>query len=165
MLIFLVLFCGRMALRYILQKLNTNHLQAKGKDIPAVFADQIDAATFNRMVDYTLDQARLESRENLAGDVIELAVLFLLLPILTVWLAGLNLHLIVQALIFFAALAVISGAAGLPFDLYHTFVLERRYSFSTITRKLWLVDFIKSVTLSAILMAIIVGALMAFITY
>ena len=165
MLIFLVLFCGRMALRYILQKLNTNHLQAKGKDIPAVFADQIDAATFNRMVDYTLDQARLESRENLAGDVIELAVLFLLLPILTVWFAGLNLHLIVQALIFFAALAVISGAAGLPFDLYHTFVLERRYGFSTITWKLWLVDFIKSVTLSAILMAIIVGALMAFITY
>jgi len=163
--LFLVLFCGRMAVRYLLQKLNNNHLKVHGKDIPAVFADQIDAATLNKMVDYTFDQSRLESKESLTGDILELAVLFLLLPVLTVWLTGLSVHLILQALIFFAALSIFSGAAELPFDLYHTFVLERRYGFSTITWKLWLIDFFKSILISAILMAVVISALMTFIIY
>ena len=165
LLIFLVLFCGRMILRYLLQRLNNNYLKVHGKDIPAVFTDQIDASTLDKMVDYTFDQSRLESKESLAGDILELAVLFLLAPVLTVWIAGLHIHLILQALIFFASLAFVSGAAGLPFDLYHTFVLERRYGFSTITWKLWLADFLKSLIISALLLAVIVSALMTFIAY
>lgn len=165
LLLFVILFVGRMAVRYLLQHLHMRHMQLHGKEVPPVFTDAIDAATLNKMVDYTLDQSRLESRENLAGDILELAVLLLLLPLLAAWIAGLSLHLILQALIFFAVLSVLSGAAGLPFDLYHTFVLERRYGFSTITWKLWLADFCKSLVISAILMAVIVSALMAFITY
>jgi STE24 endopeptidase len=163
--IFLILFIGRMALRYVLQWLNMKNLKVHGKEIPPVFEGEIDEATLNKMVDYTYDQSRLEARENLAGDIIELAVLFLLLPVLVVWLTVMNLNIIGQALIFFAALAVISGIAGLPFDLYHTFVLERKYGFSTITWKLWLADLFKSLLISAIMMAIIVSALIAFITY
>ena len=163
--IFLILFIGRMALRYFLQWLNMKNLKVHGKEIPPVFEGEIDEATLNKMVDYTYDQSRLEARENLVSDIIELAVLFLLLPLLVVWLTGMNLNIIGQALIFFAALAVISGIAGLPFDLYHTFVLERKYGFSTITWKLWLADLFKSLLISAIMMAIIVSALIAFITY
>ena len=163
--IFLILFIGRMALRYVLQWLNMKNLKVHGKKIPPVFEGEIDEATLNKMVDYTYDQSRLEAGENLVGDIIELAVLFFLLPLLVVWLTGINLNIIGQALIFFAALAVISGIAGLPFDLYHTFVLERKYGFSTITWKLWLADLLKSLLISAIIMAIIVSALIAFITY
>ncbi|HPE07249.1 MAG TPA: M48 family metallopeptidase [Smithellaceae bacterium] len=163
--IFLILFIGRMALRYVLQWLNMKNLKVHGKEIPPVFEGEIDEATLNKMVDYTYDQSRLEAGENLVGDIIELAVLFFLLPLLVVWLTGINLNIIGQALIFFAALAVISGIAGLPFDLYHTFVLERKYGFSTITWKLWLTDLLKSLLISAIIMAIIVSALIAFITY
>lgn len=165
LVIFLILFAGRMAVRFVLQRLNIRYLQLHGREIPPVFEGVIDKATLNKMVDYTYDQSKLESRQNLAGDVIELAVLFLLLPLLVSWLSALNIHLIGQALIFFAALAAVSGIAGLPFDLYDTFVLERKYGFSTITWKLWLIDFIKSLLISAILMAIIVSALMAFISY
>ncbi|MEN6507233.1 MAG: M48 family metallopeptidase [Smithella sp.] len=163
--VFLILFIGRMAFRYVLQWLNTGHLKTHGREIPPVFRDELDEATLHRMVDYTCDQSRLESWEHLAGDAIELAVIFLLLPLGIRWLAGINIHLIVQALIFFAALALIGGTASLPFDIYHTFVLERKYGFSTITWKLWLMDLFKSVLLSAILMTIIVGFLMAFVTY
>ena len=163
--IFLILFIGRMALRYVLQWLNMKNLKVHGKKIPPVFKGEIDEATLNKMVDYTYDQSRLEAGQNLVGDIIELAVLFFLLPLLVVWLTGINLNIIGQALIFFAALAVISGIAGLPFDLYHTFVLERKYGFSTITWKLWLTDLLKSLLISAIIMAIIVSALIAFITY
>lgn len=163
--IFLVLFIGRMALRYILQQLNTKSLKAHGKKIPPVFEGTIDETTLGKMVDYTYDQSLLSAKENLAGDAIELAVLFLLLPLLVGWLTVMNVHIIGQALIFFTALAIISGMASLPFDLYHTFVLERKYGFSTITWKLWLIDLFKSIIISGILMTIIVSALMAFITY
>ena len=163
--IFLILFIGRMALRYVLQWLNMKNLKVHGKKIPPVFEGEIDEATLNKMVDYTYDQSRLEAGQNLVGDIIELAVLFLLLPLLVIWLTGINLNIIGQALIFFTALAVVSGIAGLPFDLYHTFVLERKYGFSTITWRLWLADLFKSLLISAIMMAIIVSVLIAFITY
>jgi STE24 endopeptidase len=163
--VFLILFIGRMALRYVLQWFNTRHLKTHGREIPPVFRDEIDETTLHRMVDYTFDQSRLESREHLSGDAIELAVIFLLLPPGVAWLSSVHIHLIVQALIFFAGLAIISGAAGLPFDIYHTFVLEKKYGFSTITWKLWLADLFKSVLISAILMTIIVSALMSFVLY
>lgn len=164
-LVFWVLFFGRMVLRYVLQRLNLNHLRTYGREVPAVFAGQVDAGTLEKMTDYTVERSRLESKENLASDLLDLAVLFLLLPVLTAWLGRLSWPLVVQALIFFAILGTIGGIAGLPFDLYHTFVLERRYGFSTISWKLWLVDLLKSLVLSAVLFGIIIGALMAFVLY
>ncbi|PKN06265.1 MAG: peptidase M48, partial [Deltaproteobacteria bacterium HGW-Deltaproteobacteria-7] len=165
LVLFLVLFIGRMALRYLLQHLNTKSLKAHGRTVPPVFEGSIDEATLSRMADYTCEQSRLSAREDLSGDAIELGVLFLLLPLLVGWLSVMNIHIIGQALIFFAALAVISGMASLPFDLYHTFVLEQKYGFSTITWKLWLIDFCKSIIISGILLTIMVSAMIALITF
>jgi len=80
-------------------------------------------------------------------------------------LFGLQWHLIWQALIFFGVLSLIGGVAGIPFDIYHTFVLEKKYGFSTITWKLWLTDLVKSVIISAVLMGVMLSAFMAFILY
>jgi STE24 endopeptidase len=165
LVLFLILFLGRIIWRYILQQLNIRHLRDHGKEIPPVFQGVIDEATLTKMVDYTYDNSRLETKENLAEDILELAILFLFLPVLVGLLAGLPLHIIWQALIFFGVLAVIGGAAGLPFDLYDTFVLERKYGFSTITWRLWLTDLVKSVIISAVLMGVMLSAFMAFILY
>jgi len=109
--IFLALFIGRMVLRYVLQQLNMNNLKACGKEIPPGFEGVIDKMTMGKMVDYAYDQSKLESKENLVGDVIELVVLFLLLPVLVGRLVGLQFPIIPQSLIFFAALA---SSAVLP---------------------------------------------------
>ena len=165
LLLFLILFLGRIIWRYILQQLNIRHLRNHGKEIPPVFQGVIDEATLVKMVNYTYDNSRLETKENLAGDIIELAILFLLLPVLVGKLAGLQLHIIWQALIFFGVLVAIGGVAGIPFDIYDTFVLEKKYGFSTITWRLWLTDLIKSVIISAVLMGLMLAAFMAFILY
>lgn len=165
LILFLILFIGRIIWRYILQQLNIRHLRDHGKEIPPVFQGMIDEATLAKMVDYTCDNSRLETKEDLTEDILELVILFLLLPVLVGKIAGLQLHLIWQALIFFGVLSLIGGAAGLPFDIYHTFVLEKKYGFSTITWKLWLTDLIKSVIISAVLMGILLSAFMAFILY
>ena len=165
LLLFLFLFLGRIIWRYILQQLNIRHLRNHGKEIPPVFQGVIDEATLAKMVDYTYDNSRLETKENLAEDILELAILFLFLPVLVGKLAGLQLHIIWQALIFFGVLAVIGGVAGIPFDLYHTFVLEKKYGFSTITWRLWLTDLIKSVIISMVLTGLMLSAFMVFILY
>jgi len=165
LVLFLILFLGRIIWRYILQQLNISNLRNHGKEIPPVFQGVIDEATLAKMVDYTYDNSRLETKENLAEDIIELAILFLLLPVLVGKLAGLHLHLILQALIFFGVLAAIGAVAGIPFDIYDTFVLEKKYGFSTITWRLWLTDLIKSVIISAVLMGFMLAAFMAFILY
>ena len=164
-ILFLVLFIGRIVCRYFLQQLNIRDLKIYGKVIPPVFRDEIDEATLAKMVDYTYDNSRLTAKENLTSDVIELAILFLLIPILVGWIVGLNLHIIWQALIFFGLLALIGGIVGLPFELYDTFVLEKKYGFSTITWHLWITDLIKSLILSAIIMTIMISSFMAFIYY
>ena len=164
-ILFLILFVGRIVLRYFLQRLNMNNLKTHGKVIPPVFAGEIDEATLSKMVDYTYDNSRLETKENLFEDIVELAMLFLLVPLMVDWLVGLNIHIIPQALIFFGVLAAIGGIAGLPFTLYNTFVLEKKYGFSTITWKIWITDLIKSLIVSAILMGIMISAFMAFVSY
>lgn len=165
LLIFLVLFIGRINWRFVLQRINIRHLRDHGKVIPPVFQGMIDEAMLSKIVDYTYDNSRLETKEDLTEDILELAIIFLLLPLLVAKIAGLQWHLIEQALIFFGALAVIGGAVGIPFDIYHTFVLEKKYGFSTITWKLWLTDLIKSIIISAVLMGIMLSAFMAFIIY
>ena len=164
-ILFLVLFIGHIVCRYFLQRLNIRDLKIYGKVIPPVFRDEIDEITLSKMVGYTYDNSRLTVKENLTSDVIELAILFLLLPVLVGWIVGLNLYIIWQALIFFGLLALIGGIAGLPFELYDTFVLEKKYGFSTITWRLWITDLIKSLILSAIIMTIMISAFMAFIYY
>ena len=165
LVIFLILFLGRILWRYILQQLNIRYLRNHGKEIPPLFQGVIDEATLSKMVDYTFDNSRLETKENLTEDILELAILFFLLPVLVGKIAGLQYHIIWQALIFFGTLSVIGGIVGIPFDIYHTFVLEKKYGFSTITWKLWLADLIKSVIISAVLMGVMLSAFMAFILF
>jgi STE24 endopeptidase len=164
-IIFLVLFAGRAIWRYVLQQLNIRNLQNCGKQIPPVFKDEIDAGTLAKMVDYTVENTRLAAKENLVEDVLELAILFLFLPSFVGTIIGWKLHFIWQALIFFGVLAIIDGVVGIPFNLYHTFVLEKKYSFSTITLRLWISDLFKSVIISALLMGIVITAFMLFIHY
>jgi len=161
----LILFGGRITVRYLLQRLNMNSLKTHGKRIPPAFADEIDEATLNKIVDYTYGSSKLAAKENLFEDIVDLTILFLLVPPVVGRLAGLHVHVIIQALIFFGILAAIGGIADVPFRLYDTFVLEKKYGFSTITWKIWVTDLVKSIVISAILMGIMVSALMAFVSY
>jgi STE24 endopeptidase len=165
LIIFLVLFAGRFIWRYFLQHLNIRNLKSRGKEIPQVFQGIIDENTQSKIVDYTVENSRLESKENLGDDAIQLAILFLFLPFFVSALVGLKIHFIWQALIFFGVFAAIGGVVGLPFDLYDTFVLEKKYGFSTISWRIWVTDLIKAIIISAILLSIMVSAFMAFILY
>jgi len=153
---FIVLFAAAALTRYWLARMNIAHLREHGHNVPETFRDQIDGATLARMRDYTVESSRFQSLESLADDAILLAVLAGgVLP----WLCGAieswNLHAVWSGTLFFGILYAASVLLDIPFSLYNTFVIEKKYGFSTITPQLWLADLVKSLVISVILMALL----------
>lgn len=80
------------------------------------------------------------------------------------WLEGIvtqwNLGGITTGLCFIALIYLGTWATSLPFDIYHTFVLEERFGFNKTTAATYLADQIKSHILTAILGGLIVGLML-----
>jgi len=153
---FIVLFAAAALTRYVLARMNIAHLREHGHIVPEAFREEIDGATLARMRDYTVESSRFQSLESLADDAILLAVLAGgVLP----WLCGAieswNFHAVWSGTLFFGILYAASVLLDIPFSLYSTFVIEKKYGFSTITPQLWLIDLFKSVAVSVILMALL----------
>jgi STE24 endopeptidase len=153
---FIVLFAAATLTRYVLARMNIAHLREHGHIVPEAFREEIDSATLARMRDYTVESSRFQSLESLADDALLLAVLAGgVLP----WLCGAieswNFHAVWSGTLFFGILYAVSVLLDIPFSLYSTFVIEKKYGFSTITPQLWLIDLVKSVAVSVILMALL----------
>jgi STE24 endopeptidase len=163
---FIAVFFTCSIFRWTLMQINIRHLHRYGHEVPDVFQGEIDEATLSRMTNYTAESSRFGSIEHAFDDVITLVILLSgLLP----WMVGIilswNLHFILSGLTFFGILALISGILNIPFSLYGTFIIEKKYGFSTITLRLWIADLIKSLLISAILMGILLGAFLSLIHY
>ncbi len=161
---YLALFVLSVGARFALDRLNMAHLRAHGHEVPAVLKGEIEPETLSRIRDYTVARTRIGLWEDLSQGALVLAVLFSgLIP----WLSGLlearQLGLVPAGIIFCFCIGAIMGAAGVPFDLYRTFVIERRFGFSTITLRLWLADFAKTALISAVLGGCLLAALFALI--
>lgn len=166
MIFYLALFLLSVLGRFLLTRLNIGHLRCFGNRIPEVFRGRIDGDTLTRMRDYTVDSSRFASVEGLTGDVVTLVVLLSgFLPWLVTSLGGLKLPFVPTGLLFFGVLAVISGLASLPFSLYGTFVIEKRYGFSTISFQLWLIDLVKGIVITIVLMGILLSAFLSLMFY
>jgi STE24 endopeptidase len=166
MIFFLAAFVASALVRGVLSGLNIRHLRRHGHEIPEVFRGEIDAETLAKISRYTLDSSRFATKESLFDDVLTLIVLLGgLLPALLGLLPAWEGHFILTGLLFFGILALASGLIGLPFDLYRTFVIERRHGFSTITLRLWIIDLFKGLAVSAILMGILLTAFLALLQF
>jgi STE24 endopeptidase len=70
---------------------------------------------------------------------------------------------LVTGLAYIGALALISGIIGLPFEIYHTFVLEKRFGFNTTTPGTFVLDRIKGLVLAAIIGGALVAGILVFL--
>ena len=68
-------------------------------------------------------------------------------------------HPILQSLIFFGIVAVVSGIIGTPFEWYATFNIEERFGFNKTTPKTFILDKLKN----GLIMAIVGGGLISLI--
>ena len=58
---------------------------------------------------------------------------------------------ILMALLFFGSIGLASNILSLPFDIYHTFVLEEKFGFNKTTPKTFILDRLKGLALSIII--------------
>ncbi|MGA3208013.1 MAG: M48 family metallopeptidase [Syntrophales bacterium] len=163
---FLVAFAASSVFRLLLTRMNVSHLRRHGHDVPEVFQGEIDEATLARMTAYTAESSWFGAAAHFFDDAVTLLVLLSgFLPLLAGIVLSLNLHFILSGMIFFGVLALLSGILNIPFSLYSTFVIEKRYGFSTITARLWITDLIKGLLISAMLSGILLGAVLALVYY
>jgi STE24 endopeptidase len=162
--VFLVLFLARLFCRLILAGMNITHLRRFGHQVPEAFEGAIESETLSRMTDYTIDSSRFGSLEAFFESIL---LLFILMSGFLPWLSGtilsLDCHFIISGLLFFLALGAIGFLTEIPFNLYESFVIEKKYGFSTITPTLWITDLIKSTLISCILLGALLGSLLALI--
>ena len=144
---------------YWLEYLELSHLRKYGNVIPPEFTGHIDQKLLSRSRSYTLDATRFGIVSSVFNNI--LIILFFFAGILNVynsWVASLHLNFIVSGIVFFMLLVYAEDILTIPFSIYHSFKLEKRYGFNTMTPLVWITDFLKSLIISTVLLVIIISA-------
>lgn len=146
---------------YWLKSLNLRHLRKYGDVVPEEFKDYIDAQLLKKTRDYTLEHSRFGFIESSFGNILVLVFFFGgLLNMYNSWVVSLNMPFVLSGVVFFLVLSYANTIISIPFDLYSTFKIENKYGFNTMTWRLWISDFMKSIILSIIFIGIMTaGAL------
>jgi STE24 endopeptidase len=152
LLIFLGAYLLRFGIQYSLNRLNHSYLRQHGFTVPEVFQGVVDPEKLRKISAYTMDTDRFLMIETVTNQALVLTVLLLgLLPWFVKIINSWNDGLILNGLIFFAALSILVNLFRIPFSLYDTFVIENRYGFNVITLRIWISDLLKSFAISTLL--------------
>ncbi len=155
----LILYVVKEAFEYAVQCLNLTHMRKKGVSIPPEFEGQVDVPMLEKMRAYETDKTRFGFISSLFGNIVVIAFVFGgLLDRYCVWIASLNLSFIVSGWLFFLLLSFAEETTSIPFSLYNVFRIENRYGFNTMTLRLWISDFIKSILISMIMFSLVTFA-------
>lgn len=143
---------------YWMKFLNLGHLRKYGHIVPEPFEGHIDEDVLKKTRDYTVEYSRFGYISSIFDNILLVVFLFGgLFALYNSWIASFDLSFIITGLLFFGFLSVASTILDIPFDLYSTFKIENKYGFNTTTPKIWIMDFIKSLAISLILMLIMGG--------
>jgi len=162
--IFLAVYVLVLAFEYSLKFTNIAYLKKRGGKVPPEFEGEIDEDLLKKTRDYTFHRSRFGFIESIFDSA--LIVIFIyggILNLYNSWMLSLNLPFIVTGILYFYILSFLSTMLSIPFSLYANFKIENAYGFNTMTWKLWLGDFFKSLLISAVLMAIVGSASLAIV--
>jgi len=126
--------------------------------IPAEFEGKIDEGLLQRVQAYEEEKTRFSFISSIFGNVVTIIFVFGgLLNIYNSWIASLNRSFVLSGLIFTFCLIYAITFLSIPFSVYSTFRIENKYGFNTMTPKLWIIDFLKSLVLSTLITGIVVS--------
>ena len=164
LLIYIVFFGLEFLFHRTLTLLNLRYIKRKKEKVPTVFEGRIEEETFKRSVEYTGDNLKFSLIQSTAGAAFLLVIIVTgsLGSIERLW-SSLALPPRIEGIVYLFSISLLFGLFSLPFSLYHEFVLEKKYGFSTMTAKLFVIDLIKGMILSAVLMFPLLYCLFLFI--
>jgi len=151
-LIFVLALVVATGVRLYLSRRHAAYVVARRDQVPPAFVDRIGLAAHQKAADYTVERTRFGMLETTVDAIVLLALtLGGGVAWLVAWTGTFAVAPLLQDLALFVALALISGALGLPFAYWHTFRIEAKYGFNRTTLKLWLVDLVKGALIGAAL--------------
>jgi STE24 endopeptidase len=152
--------------QYALEYINIKCLKEKGDQIPPEFEGHIDQETLTKTRNYSVEKNRIGLWSSLFGDLLTILFYFCgVLGLYASWVDGFKLNFIITGLIFVFILSYIKSILDIPFDLYTTFVIEKKFGFNTKSFKMWLTDGLKSLILGTLLTGILISAALGLISY
>ena len=152
LVLYLVFFVLEYAWGTVLSLLNLGHVRANSAAVPRAFAGAIDHDTYARSVSYTLTRGRFGLLSGTFASAVLLAVLLSgFLGIVDQAARLLPIHPWLQGIVVIAAVSLLFWLAALPFSLYSTFSIEKRFGFNRTTPALYVVDTLKGFAISAVI--------------
>ena len=149
---------------YWLKYLNLTYLKAHGKTVPSEFEGTVDSSLLQKITAYTFENSRAGIVESIIGNVLLLFFLFGgLLGAYDRWIASLTGSFIMAGALFALILLAAETLIDSPFSLYRNFRIENRYGFNTMTAKLWSIDLIKALAISAVLGTLVTVAALSIV--
>lgn len=166
LLSFLILYIGQNVFKILVDRINIAHMKSCSGKVPGGFSDVLDESKLATTTLYTVQQTRLEIVKEIAEDGVLLLILLSgFLPLLEVLFNRWGLSLVPAGLLFFLVPGLIQFLVELPFSYYHTFGIEQKFGFNQSTLRLWILDLIKTGTISLLFFAAVFSALLLIIAY
>jgi STE24 endopeptidase len=158
LLVFLVAFTLDFLIEFVLNELNIRHVRRQwaAHEIPSLFKGRISDGDFKKSVRYTLARSRFQRWAEIYHRTLVLAVLFTgVLPVFdqaaSTFASRVGLPPIAAGVLFCIAVGSLFFVAGLPVDLYSTFIIETRFGFNKTTIGLYITDKLKALLLAALI--------------
>ena len=141
-----------------LEKLNMRNWN---DTIPPEMKEFTDDEKYKNAKEYHKVNNRLSTLvETISLPIMLFVLYFGVLGKLDLFLRGHITNEILLGLVFFAIIGFISDVIKSPLEWYHTFVIEEKYGFNKMTKKLFFIDKIKGWILSGLLGGTLIGAVM-----
>jgi STE24 endopeptidase len=162
LVVFAVLYLAEHVTGLWLTFLNLRHVQQHAGEVPSYFREKISLQEYQQSIRYTHDKAYLGIRGSLVGIPLFWGLL------LTGFFGkaddgvrSLGFSSVLTGLLFLALMSGLFYLFALPFNLYLTFVIEKKYGFNRTTFKIWITDLLKGL----VLLALVTGPLVAAILW
>jgi STE24 endopeptidase len=144
--------------------LNLLNASSLSEDLPDEVSDIYEAEKYAKSQKYTRENIRFALITKTFSFIVIMLMLFFrgfaFFDELAVKLVGEGV--IKTALVFFLLLYLINEVISLPFDIYDTFVIEKKYGFNKTTRSVFIGDKIKSLFLTIIIGGLLLWAMLYF---
>lgn len=147
-------------LNFVARRLNAAALDPS---LPQEFNDVMDAEKYARSQQYTRAGMRFSDVSETVSFVVGIG--FILLGgynWLDIFVRSFEFGPILTGLAYFACLSLLMALLGLPFEIYHTFVIENHFGFNTTTVRTFIMDRVKGLVLTALIGGILLSALLWF---
>jgi STE24 endopeptidase len=152
LVVFLVLFVLDWGWDVALTLLNLGHARKHADAVPAAFIGTVDTRTHALSVEYTLTHGAFGLVSGAVSSAALLAVILTgFLGYLDILARGLHVHPYLQGILFLASVSFVFGVVRFPFSVYSTFVVEARFGFNRTTPRLFVMDMLKGLAVSAVI--------------